>query len=103
MENYYFINSVDPENQMMRIQEVGAGEMSAQQVRITKEDADVYSLMLDEATQEGGAADRSAGSKIKSKSAVEKIFSTSTNKNRFSFFRKSAFNNEANLVEVVAQ
>ncbi|MBK4815668.1 hypothetical protein CU026_2480 [Enterococcus faecium] len=38
---------------MMRIQEVGAGEMSAQQVRITKEDADVYSLMLDEATQEG--------------------------------------------------
>ncbi|WP_254755158.1 hypothetical protein [Enterococcus faecium] len=53
MENYYFINSVDPENQMMRIQEVSAGEMSAQQVRITKEDADVYSLMLDEATQEG--------------------------------------------------
>ncbi|EGP4973398.1 TPA: hypothetical protein ACOAUU_002487 [Enterococcus faecium] len=53
MENYYFISSVDPENQMMRIQEVGAGEMSAQQVRITKEDADVYSLMLDEATQEG--------------------------------------------------
>ena len=53
MENYYFINSVDPENQMMRIQEVAAGEMSAQQVRITKEDADVYSLMLDEATQEG--------------------------------------------------
>ncbi|HFD0528752.1 TPA: hypothetical protein QFK92_001368 [Enterococcus faecium] len=53
MENYYFINSVYPENQMMRIQEVGAGEMSAQQVRITKEDADVYSLMLDEATQEG--------------------------------------------------
>ncbi|EGP5071975.1 hypothetical protein E3O73_001169 [Enterococcus faecium] len=53
MENYYFINSVDSENQMMRIQEVGAGEMSAQQVRITKEDADVYSLMLDEATQEG--------------------------------------------------
>ena len=53
MENYYFINSVDPENRMMRIQEVGAGEMSAQQVRITKEDADVYSLMLDEATQEG--------------------------------------------------
>ncbi|MFP7407663.1 hypothetical protein [Enterococcus lactis] len=53
MENYYFINSVDPENQMMCIQEVGAGEMSAQQVRITKEDADVYSLMLDEATQEG--------------------------------------------------
>jgi len=53
MENYYFINGVDPENQMMRIQEVGAGEMSAQQVRITKEDADVYSLMLDEATQEG--------------------------------------------------
>jgi len=53
MENYYFINSVDLENQMMRIQEVGAGEMSAQQVRITKEDADVYSLMLDEATQEG--------------------------------------------------
>ena len=37
----------------MRIQEVGAGEMSAQQVRITKEDANVYSLMLDEATQEG--------------------------------------------------
>ena len=36
MENYYFINSVDPENQTMRIQEVGAGEMSAQQVRITK-------------------------------------------------------------------
>lgn len=53
MENYYFINSVDPKNQTMRIQEVGAGEMSAQQVRITKEDADVYSLMLDEATQEG--------------------------------------------------
>ena len=53
MENYYFINSVDPENHMMRIQEVGAGEMSAQQVRITKEDADVYSLMLDEATQKG--------------------------------------------------
>ncbi|KPG70855.1 hypothetical protein [Enterococcus sp. RIT-PI-f] len=53
MENYYFINSVDPENKTMRIQEVGAGEMSAQQVRITKEDADVYSLMLDEATQEG--------------------------------------------------
>lgn len=53
MENYYFINSVDSENQTMRIQEVGAGEMSAQQVRITKEDADVYSLMLDEATQEG--------------------------------------------------
>ena len=44
---------VDPENQMMRIQEVGAGEMSAQQLRITKEDADVYSLMLDEAMQEG--------------------------------------------------
>ena len=53
MENYYFINSLDLENQTMRIQEVGAGEMSAQQVRITKEDADVYSLMLDEATQEG--------------------------------------------------
>lgn len=53
MENYYFINSVDLEKQTMRIQEVGAGEMSAQQVRITKEDADVYSLMLDEATQEG--------------------------------------------------
>jgi len=53
MENYYFINSVDLENQTMRIQEVGAGEMSAQQVRITKEDADVYSLMLNEATQEG--------------------------------------------------
>jgi len=53
MENYYFINSVDLENQTMRIQEVGAGEMSAQQVRITKEDADVYSLMLDEAMQEG--------------------------------------------------
>ena len=53
MENYYFINSVDPENQMMRIHEVGAGEMSAPQVRITKEDADVYSLTLDEATQEG--------------------------------------------------
>lgn len=53
MENYYFINSVDLKNQTMRIQEVGAGEMSAQQVRITKEDADVYSLMLDEATQEG--------------------------------------------------
>lgn len=53
MENYYFINSVDPENQTMRIQKVGAGEMSAQQVRITKEDSDVYSLMLDEATQEG--------------------------------------------------
>ena len=44
---------MDPENQMMRIQEVGAGEMSAQQVRITKEDVDVYSLMLVEATQEG--------------------------------------------------
>ena len=53
MENYYFINSVDLEKQTMRIQEVGAGEMSAQQVRITKEDADVYSLMLDEAMQEG--------------------------------------------------
>ena len=53
MENYYFINSVDLENKTMRIQEVGAGEMSAQQVRITKEDADVYSLMLNEATQEG--------------------------------------------------
>ena len=53
MENYYLINSVDPENQMMRIKEVVAGEMSAQKVRITKEDADVYSLMLDEATQEG--------------------------------------------------
>ena len=53
MENYYFINSVDIENQTMVIQEVGAGEMSAQQVRITQEDADVYSLMLDEATQEG--------------------------------------------------
>lgn len=53
MENYYFINSVDPENQTMSIQEVGAGEMSAQQVRITKEDVDVYSLMLDEATKEG--------------------------------------------------
>lgn len=53
MENYYFINSVDLENQTMRIQEVGAGEMSAQQVRITKEDANVYSLMLNEATQEG--------------------------------------------------
>ena len=53
MENYYFINSVDLENQTMRIQEVGAGEMSAQQLRITKEDDDVYSLMLDEATQEG--------------------------------------------------
>ena len=53
MENYYFINSVDLENQTMRILEVGAGEMSAQQVRITKEDANVYSLMLDEATQEG--------------------------------------------------
>ena len=52
MDNYYFINSVDTKNQTMRIQEVGAGEMSAQQVRITKEDADVYSLMLDEATQE---------------------------------------------------
>ena len=36
---------MDPENQMMRIQEVGAGEMSAQQLRITKEDDDVYSLM----------------------------------------------------------
>lgn len=53
MENYYFINSVDTKNQTMNIQEVGAGEMSAQQVRITKEDADVYSLMLEEATQEG--------------------------------------------------
>lgn len=36
MENYYFINSVDTKNQTMNIQEVGAGEMSAQQVRITK-------------------------------------------------------------------
>ncbi|MBP7085728.1 MAG: hypothetical protein KBA69_02210 [Enterococcus sp.] len=53
MENYYFINSVDTKNQTMNIQEVGAGEMSAQQVRITKEDADIYSLMLEEATQEG--------------------------------------------------
>lgn len=53
MENYYFINSVDSKNQTMNIQEVGAGEMSAQQVRITKEDADIYSLMLEEATQEG--------------------------------------------------
>ena len=53
MENYYFINSVDRKNQTMNIQEVGAGEMSAQQLRITKEDADVYSLMLDEAMQEG--------------------------------------------------
>ena len=53
MENYYFINSVDIENQTMCIQEVGTGEMSAQQVRITKEDVDVYSLMLDEATKEG--------------------------------------------------
>ena len=53
MENYYFINSVDTKNQTMNIQEVGAGEMSAQQVRITKEDADIYSLMLNEATQEG--------------------------------------------------
>jgi hypothetical protein len=39
MENYFFINSVDTENKTMRIQEVGAGEMSAQQVCITKEDA----------------------------------------------------------------
>lgn len=53
MENYYFINSVDVENQTMIIQEVGKGEMSVQQVRITQKDADVYSLMLDEATQEG--------------------------------------------------
>lgn len=53
MENYYFINSMDSKNQTMNIQEVGAGEMSAQQVRITKEDADIYSLMLEEATQEG--------------------------------------------------
>ena len=53
MGNYYFINSVDTKNQTMNIQEVGAGEMSAQQVRITKEDADIYSLMLEEATQEG--------------------------------------------------
>lgn len=53
MENYYFINSVDTKNQTMNIQEVGAGEMSTQQVRITKENADVYSLMLEEATQEG--------------------------------------------------
>ena len=53
MENYYFVNSVDTKNQTMNIQEVGAGEMSAQQVRITKEDADIYSLMLEEATQEG--------------------------------------------------
>lgn len=54
MDNYYFINSVDTKNQTMRIQEVGAGEMSAQQVRITQENADIYSLMLDEATQEVG-------------------------------------------------
>lgn len=53
MENYYFINSVDTKNQTMNIQEVGKGEMSAQQVRVTQNDADVYSLMLDEATQEG--------------------------------------------------
>lgn len=53
MENYFFINSVDTEKKSMHIQEVGAGEMSAQQVRITKEDVDVYSLMLDEATKEG--------------------------------------------------
>ena len=48
--------------------------MSAQQLRITKEDDDVYSLMLDEAMQEGETVDRSAGSKIKSKPAVEKLF-----------------------------
>lgn len=53
MENYYFINSVDTKNQTMNIQEVGKGEMSAQQVRVTQNDADVYSLMLGEATQEG--------------------------------------------------
>ncbi len=53
MENYYFINSVDTKNQTMNIQEVGKGEMSAQQVRVTQNDADVYSLMLDESTQEG--------------------------------------------------
>lgn len=53
MENYYFINSVDTKNQTMNIQEVGKGEMSAQQVRVTQKDADVYSLMLEEATQEG--------------------------------------------------
>ncbi len=39
MENYFFINSVDTEKKSMHIQEVGAGEMSAQQVCITKEDA----------------------------------------------------------------
>lgn len=54
MDNYYFINIVDTKNQTMRIQEVGAGEMSAQQVRITQENADIYSLMLDGATQEVG-------------------------------------------------
>jgi len=53
MENYYFINSVDTKNQTMNIQEVGKGEMSARQVRVTQKDADVYSLMLEEATQEG--------------------------------------------------
>lgn len=39
MENYFFINSVDTEKKSMHIQEVGAGEMSARQVCITKEDA----------------------------------------------------------------
>ncbi|MGH1787793.1 hypothetical protein ABE902_15885 [Enterococcus casseliflavus] len=53
MENYYFINSVDTKNQTMNIQEVGNGEMSAQEVRVTQNDADVYYLMLEEATQEG--------------------------------------------------
>ena len=53
METYYFINSVDTKNKTMNIQEVGKGEMSAKQVRVTQNDADVYSLMLDEATQEG--------------------------------------------------
>jgi len=37
----------------MNIQEVGNGEMSAQEVRVTQNDADVYYLMLEEATQEG--------------------------------------------------
>lgn len=36
--------------------------------------------------KEEGAVYRSAGSKIRSKPAVEKFFSTSTNKNRFSFY-----------------
>ena len=56
MENYYFINSVDPENQMMRIQEVGAGEMSAPPPptgTYHERGCRCLFLMLDEATQEG--------------------------------------------------